>query len=301
MPVAVTMPLATIPGTPAARQVLALTTKPGPAEMLLEVMLELAAVTARHAECKCPFRASLGVISNHLPSCNQEGHFARECPDKPAGGGLTGECFNCGEVGHNKADCTNPRVERPFTGTCNLCSEEGHSARNCPKQSCKLCKKEGHKAAECKNRRAPDWTGIPELSSEDAWKLAVDAAKVKDIDAFRVALKAYARALDDKFDLPLVETTLREDNLPIYLIGLKRETAINHTIVDLIGNPGREYVFSIQDRAKPRRKKMASAWPETPEENMKRLASCGTVQDCGLPLCSNCGRKLLRIVTRRLR
>jgi hypothetical protein len=223
--------------------------------------------------------------------CIEESHSARECPGKPEGGGLTGECYNCGEVGHNKADCTNPRVERPFTGTCNLCSEEGHSARNCPQQECKLCKKTGHKAAECTNRRAPDWTGVPEVDAESAWRSVVDAAKAKDLDTFRVALKAYARSLDEDFNLHSVELALREDNLPVYLIAMKQEIAINHTIVDMIGNPGREHVLSIQLSDKPRRKKMSEGWPESPEENLKRLESCGYVQDIGVPLCGNCGGK----------
>jgi hypothetical protein len=117
----------------------------------------------------------------------------------------------------------------------------------------------------------------------------VDAAKEKDLDAFRIALKAYARAVDDAFSLPDVEQALREDKLPIYLIAKKQEIAVNNTIVDMVGNAGREFVLSIQLSAKPRRKKMAEGWPESPEENMKRLASCGFVQDIGVPLCSNCG------------
>jgi hypothetical protein len=230
-------------------------------------------------------------------SCQQTGHFARECPDKPEGGGLTGECFNCGEVGHNKADCPNPKVDRPFTGTCNSCGEEGHSMRNCPTnpQLCKLCNQAGHKALECKSRRVVDWAGVPEMSAEDAWIKIVDAAKQKDIDLFRVALKSYARALDKDFSIQAVETALRQDGLPIYLIAKKQELAINMTSVDLIGNPERDYVLSIQLSPKPRRAKMAEGWPASPEENFERLASCGLVQDRGVPVCSNCGGKNIAI------
>ncbi|KAH4029336.1 hypothetical protein HBI70_193480 [Parastagonospora nodorum] len=223
--------------------------------------------------------------------CSQTGHFARECPDKPEGGGLTGECFNCGQVGHNKADCTNERVERPFNGICNSCGVEGHSARTCPTNpmKCKLCDQEGHKALDCDQRRMVDWTGVPEMDTGDAWTALVDSAKAKDLDAFRVCLRAYARALKDDFDLPGVETALREDDLGVYLIAKKQDIAANMTIVDLIGNAKRENVLSVQLSAKPRRAKMAQGWPESPEQNLERLASCGYVEDIGVPLCGNCG------------
>lgn len=224
-------------------------------------------------------------------SCGQDGHFARNCPDKPEGGGLTGECYNCGQVGHNKADCTNERVERPFSGTCNACGVEGHAARNCPSNpiKCKLCDKEGHKAIDCKERRIVDWSGVPELGAEDAWKALIDSATDKDLDVFRIALRAYARAIPDEFNLVDVEKALREENVGIFLIAKQQEIATNMTIVDLVGNAGREFVLSVQLSAKPRRAKLAQGWPESPEQNLERLASAGFVQDCGVPMCSNCG------------
>jgi len=178
---------------------------------------------------------------------------------------------------------------RPFTGTCNACGVEGHAARDCPSQKCKLCDQEGHKAIACKSRRIVDWTGVPELDASAAWVSLIKAAIVKDLDAFRTCLRAYARATVDEFCLPDVEKALRDDSLGVHLIAKSQEIAANMTIVDLIGNPDREFVLSIQLSAKPRRAKMAQGWPETPEENIRRLASAGFVQDCGVPLCGNCG------------
>jgi hypothetical protein len=127
------------------------------------------------------------------------------------------------------------------------------------------------------------------VEAGEAWEKVVNAAKAQDIDAFRNALKSYARALDEDFNLVQVEEALRDNELPVFLIAKKQEIAVNMTIVDFIGNPGREYVVSVQLSPKPRRKKMAEGWPETPEENLKRLTSAGFVQDIGVPLCSNCG------------
>ncbi|OAG00065.1 uncharacterized protein CC84DRAFT_358809 [Paraphaeosphaeria sporulosa] len=189
---------------------------------------------------------------------------------------------------HNKADCSNPKVERPFTGTCNLCGVEGHSARNCPSATCKLCGEAGHKALECTSRRKVDWTGLPELDAEEAWTKLVDASEEKDLDVFRIALRAYARAIDGAFIASEVEQALRDSDLNVFLIALRQEVAPHMTIVDLIGNPDREYVLTIQLSAKPRRAKLAQGWPADAAENMERLRSAGFVQDRGVPLCSNC-------------
>jgi hypothetical protein len=127
------------------------------------------------------------------------------------------------------------------------------------------------------------------MSGEDAWAAVIAAATNKDLDAFRLSLRAYARAVPDAFDLAAVEQSLRELDLGVYLIAKQQEVATNMTIVDLVGNPVREFVLSVQLSPKPRRTKMAQGWPESPEQNMERLASAGFVQDIGVPLCNNCG------------
>lgn len=147
----------------------------------------------------------------------------------------------------------------------------------------------GHRAIDCKAARAINWEGIPDLTDEEAWTRLVDACKTKDLDSFRLCLKAYARSIGSEFSLPEIERSLREDKLPIYLIAKKQEVAKNQTIIDLVGNLDRQYVLTFQLSDKPKRKRMAAGWPASPEENMTRLTSAGFVQDRGIPLCSRCG------------
>lgn len=77
-----------------------------------------------------------------------------------------------------------------------------------------------------------------------------------------------------------------------YLIAKKQEVSDTHTIVNLQGNIDQTYALSIQFSAKPRRKKFAEdgGWPETPEENMTRLAEAGIVMDRMVEKCGNCDR-----------
>jgi len=82
-----------------------------------------------------------------------------------------------------------------------------------------------------------------------------------------------------------------------HLIAKQQEVADTHTIVNLQGRIDQEYVVSIQFSSKPRRVKFAEGWPETPEENMLRLAKCGFPMDRMVPKCANCGRKSALFLT----
>ena len=84
-----------------------------------------------------------------------------------------------------------------------------------------------------------------------------------------------------------------------YLIAKAQEVADTHTIVNLQGKIDQEYVVSIQFSPEPRRLKFREGWPETPEENLTRLATSGFVMDRMVPKCGNCDRKSLLIPQNR--
>ncbi len=121
-----------------------------------------------------------------MPSCGEDGHFARDCPEprKEGGGGEnSGECYNCGEMGHNKADCVNPRVEREFTGECRDCGQTGHRASDCPLKPaprCKACGEEGHSQTGCEVNRITH--GVATMKGEDAWSMFEKADKERDVN-----------------------------------------------------------------------------------------------------------------------
>ena len=73
-----------------------------------------------------------------------------------------------------------------------------------------------------------------------------------------------------------------------HLIAKQQEIADTQTIVNLQGQRDQKYVVSFQFQAKPRRKKFAEGWPETPEDNIVRLAEAGFVMDGLVTKCHNC-------------
>lgn len=83
----------------------------------------------------------------------------------------------------------------------------------------------------------------------------------------------------------------RDADMATYLIAKQQEVSDTHTIVNLQGALDQEYVVSIQFSPKPRRAKFSEGWPETPEENLSRLAKAGWPMDRMVPKCTNCDRK----------
>lgn len=215
------------------------------------------------------------------------GEFAQENVSKHAGERL---CFNCGQPGHAKIDCTNPAVERPFDGSCRHCEAPGHRAKECPLKPCSKCHGEGHTSATCSvNRVFLDLAslGIKDLPIEEAWEMLEKADKERDVDEIKQYILSYAKAYPD-VTLQDLEKTFRDNKMNTYLIATEKAVSKTHSIVNLQGKAEQKYVVSVQFSAQPRRAKMAESWPESPAQNLERLAEAGFPLDGKVVVCDSC-------------
>ena len=102
----------------------------------------------------------------------------------------------------------------------------------------------------------------------------------------------YAQALKG-LTFAELEEAFRGSELNTYLIAKQQEVSDTHVIINLQGQeqPGPDeggFVVSFQFSAKPRRAKFATGWPESPEDNITRLATAGLIMDGAKSKCTNC-------------
>jgi hypothetical protein len=175
----------------------------------------------------------------------------------------------------------------------------------------------GHEKADCNINRVT--MGIDQLTVEEAWSSLENADKEKDVDDIKKvcriprlmctlanppllhkAIVAYAKAFPE-LTFPELESGFRDASMNTYLIAKEQQVSDTHIIVNLQGKGDQTYVVSIQFSNKPRRAKFAEGWPNTPEDNMVRLAEAGFPMDRMVPKCDNCGRKhILPMLQRRM-
>ncbi|KAK8245432.1 hypothetical protein HDK77DRAFT_253210 [Phyllosticta capitalensis] len=134
------------------------------------------------------------------------------------------------------------------------------------------------------------------MSDDAAWAMLMKADKEKNLDDFKIALKAYGKALlanGQPFELAVLDQAMRDDNMNVHIVAIdKKEKAGDvFTIVDFNGKTGCTYGLSFNFSYKPKRKMAMSGWPKTPEENRERLADAGFVLDRFVTKCLNCGGK----------
>lgn len=132
-----------------------------------------------------------------------------------------------------------------------------------------------------------DALGIKEMTAETSWQALEQADKDRDLDDFKEAFFAYVRSMPE-LTIEELEQAFREAEFNTFVIAKQQEVSDMHTIVNLQGIPGQEFVVSFQFSAKPRRVKFSEGWPTSPEENIERLSKAGFVMDGFVQKCRNC-------------
>lgn len=74
----------------------------------------------------------------------------------------------------------------------------------------------------------------------------------------------------------------------MWLIGIEKELQSTFTNMDWQGNLDKKFTVTWRWAATPQRPKEIEIWPQSPEENMARLAEGGEPVDRGLMKCTNC-------------
>lgn len=78
----------------------------------------------------------------------------------------------------------------------------------------------------------------------------------------------------------------------VFLIAVPNESlTATWTLMDLQGNLDKQFQVRFCTSKNAARPKEKEIWPETPEENLERLADCGVPVDRRVPKCSNCNGK----------
>ena len=166
----------------------------------------------------------------------------------------------------------------------------------------------GHQTSECKANRVFDTSRIADMSAEDAWEALQKADEERDLEDFREvhadkrsprthdtdlldqAFKIYSKAASDA-TYDELETAFRLNNFNSYLIATENELPKTHTYVNLQGELDKTYKVGFHLSPKPKRETQKQGWPETPEENLRRLKDAGLPMERGIPKCSRCDGK----------
>ena len=126
------------------------------------------------------------------------------------------------------------------------------------------------------------------MTSEAAWELLVKASKERELDDVKDAVQIYIKANPDTTYVQL-EEAFRNQDVGVWLIAIEKpQLPATMTHMDLQGNLDKKYTVTYRFGPKPTRPRERAVWPETPEQNMERLADAGEVVDRGVSKCSNC-------------
>ncbi|KAM0615091.1 hypothetical protein ACHAP0_003941 [Verticillium nonalfalfae] len=155
-------------------------------------------------------------------------------------------------------------------------------------RTCNNCGEPGHLVSECNNPRKIDYSGVEDVTSDEAWTAMQDAVEERDVFDFKEELRKYMKHHPETTYLDL-EEAFRAQDMNVYCIATKREHLLDTmTNMDLQGNLGKEYTVSFRFSPKPERERERETWPKDKEENLERLANAGEPAPTGKPRCTNC-------------
>jgi hypothetical protein len=133
-----------------------------------------------------------------------------------------------------------------------------------------------------------DRSTYPDITGEAAWDLIVTAARERELDDVKDAVQTYCKANPDTTYVEL-EEAFRTQGVGVWLIAIEKPyMAPTLTNMDLQGHLDKTYTVTYRFSSKPTRPREREVWPETPEQNLQRLADAGEVVDRGVTKCSNC-------------
>lgn len=135
---------------------------------------------------------------------------------------------------------------------------------------------------ECENPRKLDYSEVPDVPAEEAWGKIEAAAEERDLDEVKEAAQMYFKACPEATYVD-IEKGFRSLDIGVFLIAIEKELALTYTNCDLQGNLDKTYTVNWRFSEKPGRPKEAEVWPESIEENLKRLEDAGVPVDRGVP------------------
>jgi hypothetical protein len=123
---------------------------------------------------------------------------------------------------------------------------------------------------------------------DEAWALMKKASEEDDFDEFKEHMLEYIKAAP-QLGLDELEVAFRTQGFRYFLYALSIEPSYDKVIVGPHGEMDRQYIYTLNKSARPRRsrfavQRMAGSIPE----NLARLKLAGTLEDEVRPFCHNC-------------
>lgn len=136
-----------------------------------------------------------------------------------------------------------------------------------------------------------DLSHVADRDMESAWADMKKANDEDEFDEFKIHMLEYIKA-NPGMGLDELENAFRSQGFRYYLYALTIEVTYDKVLVGPHGEKDVKYIWTLNKAARPRRSKsIQHRMAPTPEENLVRLKSAGTLEDEITPFCHNCKGK----------